>query len=113
MVNLNSGHASDVQIPIGYFESSAPVLTPDGVALVVADDRGRAHLAMGSPQHLQIVDTPGVDLTRGVQPISAPGGWLVLAGSGGVVSAWHEGLDPEVVPSVQLSSDERVIGISG
>ncbi|MFL6070042.1 MAG: hypothetical protein ACJ72Y_02020 [Actinomycetes bacterium] len=113
LVNLRTGRSSDVKIPVGYFESAAPVVTPDGVALVVADDRGRAHLAAGSPQHLEIVDTPGVDLTRGVQPLSTSGGWLILAGAGGVVSAWREGLDPQLIPSVHLTSDERVIGVSG
>ena len=113
MVNLRTGRSSDVNIPTGYFESAAPVLVPDGVALIVADDRGRAHLATGSPRHPQIVDTPGVTLTRGVQPFSASDGWLILAGVGGVVSAWREGIDPQLIPSVQLTAEERVIGISG
>ena len=113
LVNLRTGRSTDVQAPVGYFESTTPILTPDGVALVVVDDRGRANLAIGPPQHLQIIATPGVDLTRGVQPIPTAGGWLVLGGSGGVVSAWREGLDPQLVPSVQLRTGEQVIGVSG
>jgi hypothetical protein len=113
LVNLRTGRSTDVQTPVGYFDSTTPVLTAEGVALLVVDDRGRAHLAIGSPQHLRVIATPGVDLTRGVQPISTAGGWLVLAGAGGVVTAWREGLDPQLVPSVQLTTDERVIGVSG
>ena len=113
VVSLRTGRSSDVQIPVGYSESGAPVLTPSGVALVVADEFGNARLAMGPPHHLEIVATPGVELARGVQPIPASGGWLVLPGSGGEVSAWHDGLDPELIPAVRLASDERVIGVSG
>jgi hypothetical protein len=113
VVSLRTGRSSDVQIPVGYSESGAPVLTPTGVALVVADEFGHARLVMGPPHHLEIVATPGVELARGVQPIPASGGWLVLPGSGGEVSAWHDGLDPELIPAVRLASDERVIGVSG
>jgi hypothetical protein len=112
VVDLETGKTTDVVIPIGFSESTAPRLTNDGVVTLLVDDTGHAVVAMGQPDALAPVDIAGLDPARGVQPIPAPGGWLAVAASDGDVALWRDGLGEAPLPLVELSSEERAIGVT-
>lgn len=112
VLDLNSGRSTEVEVPTGYVESATPVLTRDGVVAIVVDRTGATALAMGPPHGVRVVDVPGLEPARGDQPIVAPGGWLAVPTGDGDVSLWREGADPEQLPTVQLTEDERMIGVS-
>ncbi len=113
MVDVSTGDRTDVATPMGWFDVSTPRLVPavDGVAVVVKNEAGRTGLAVGPPDSLTMVD--GLEPALGAQPLAGPGGWLIVPLAGGDVVAWHEGADPEQLRQVELSSDERVVGVSG
>jgi hypothetical protein len=113
VIDLDTGRSSDVRVPAGYAESGAPSLMPDGIAMVIVGAQGRAALAIGSPQHLSVVDLGGVEPTRGDQALPGPNGWLAIPTTGSGVTLWRPGVDPAHLPSVHLSADERVVGVSG
>jgi hypothetical protein len=112
VIYLISGRSTDVEVPAGYAESGAPSLLPEGIALVVVGAQGRAALAIGSPQNLSVVDLADVEPTRGEQVLPAPNGWLAIPTANGDVTLWHAGVDLAHLPSVQLPSDERVVGVT-
>jgi hypothetical protein len=112
VVDLETGKTTDVAIPSGFSESTAPRLTTDGVVTLVTDDTGHAVVAMGKPDALDPVDIAGLDPARGIQPMPAPGGWLAVAASDGDVALWRAGIGDTPLPTVELRSDERAIGVS-
>ena len=112
VIDLPTGETTDVVMPAGFTESSAPRLTPDGVVTVVIDSSGVSSLAIGEPDNLRAVTVDGMQPARGVQPLPAPGDWLVVPTADGDVALWREDVDAEHLPRVELRDDERVIGVS-
>ena len=112
VIDLPTGKTTDVVMPTGFTESSAPRLTPDGVVTVVIDSSGESSLAIGAPDDLRVVTVEGMQPARGVQPLPAPGDWLVVPTADGDAAVWREDVDVEHVPRVELREDESVIGVS-
>jgi len=112
VIDLPTGKSTDVVMPAGFTESSAPRLTPDGVVVVVIDGSGVASLAIGEPDALAVVQVDGLQPTRGVQPLPAPGDWLVVPTDDGDAALWREDVDAATLPRVELRAGERVIGVS-
>jgi hypothetical protein len=112
VVNLETGKATDVVLPTGFSESTAPVLTNEGVVTLLVDDTGHAVVALGEPDALEPVDIAGLDPARGTQPMPAPGGWLAVAASEGDVALWRAGMGDTPLPTVELSADEQAIGVT-
>ena len=112
VIDLPTGKTTEVVMPAGYSESSAPRLTPDGVVAVVIDSFGSASLAVGEPDDLQTVTIDGLQPARGIQPLPAPDDWLVVPTDDGDAALWRAGEDAELLPRVELRAEERVIGVS-
>jgi len=112
VIDLPTGETTDVEMPAGFTESSAPRLTPDGVVTVVIDNSGASSLAIGEPDNLRPVTVDGMQPARGVQPLPAPGDWLVVPTDDGNVAVWREDVDAEHLPRVELREGELVIGVS-
>lgn len=112
MVDVVTGKTTTVELPIGWREVGEPRLVPaeGGVVLVVADESGRTALAMGRPDDLEIVDD--VAPARASQAFPGPDGWLLVPLSDGDVVAWRNDLGDAAVPKVELSADERLVGVS-
>jgi hypothetical protein len=113
LVNLTTGRRTDVRLPIGWSEVGEPRLdiATGGVTVVVRNTEGSTALAIGQPDDLQIVRD--VTPAAGSQVVPAADGWYAVPESNGEVQMWRAGMSASELPTAQLSSGERLLGVAG